>query len=298
MNRTEIIERLKAFPYDPGEYWVLTGGAMVLHGIREETDDIDLGCTTGMADRLEAAGCLYKVTPDGNRWFRVGDDIEVFESWICDRTVLIEGTPVISIPGLIEMKHQLGREKDMKDIELIKAHAGNRLVLLNGPSSAGKSTIAGMLREKLRLRGADPVIISIDDYMKVSTDEEIWEDDVFEIVPDMSRDIIAALRQGKWVIVDHVITSARIYEALLDAADGFPVAGILVTCSLETLKKREKERGNRFTGTAEASFRYLYPREGYDLRIDSGETGPEESTEKIMAYLQENEAGKDRGRAE
>ena len=97
----------------------------------------------------------------------------------------------------------------------------NRLLLLNGPSSAGKSTIAGELQKKLRLYNADPVIISIDDYMKIGTDEEIWEDDVFEVMPDMCRDITPALRQGKWVIVDHVITSERIYDALLDAAAGF-----------------------------------------------------------------------------
>ena len=35
MNKAEIIEKLRAFPYDPGEYWVLAGGAMVLHGIRK-----------------------------------------------------------------------------------------------------------------------------------------------------------------------------------------------------------------------------------------------------------------------
>lgn len=161
----------------------------------------------------------------------------------------------------------------------------NQLVLLNGPSSAGKSTIAGELQQKLRTYGTDPVILSIDDYMKISTDEEIWEDDVFEIMPEMCRDITAALKQGKWVIVDHVITSARIHDALMDAAAGFSVTAVLVTCRLETLLKREKERGNRYAGTAEASFRYLYPKEGYDLRIDSGETGPAVSADKIMEKL-------------
>ena len=160
--------------------------------------------------------------------------------------------------------------------------SGNSLILLNGPSSAGKSTIANELREKLRRRGADPAVISIDNYMKISTDEEIWEDDVFEIVPDMGRDITAALQEGKWVIADHVITSARIYEALLDAAAGFRIITVLVTCSLETLQKREQERGNRFPGSAEASLRFLYPKEGYDLRIDSEQTAPAVSAEKIM----------------
>ena len=164
--------------------------------------------------------------------------------------------------------------------------SGNKLLLLNGPSSAGKSTIANELRRQLRLCGTDPAVISIDDYMKISTDEEIWEDDVFEIMPDMCRDIGAALRQGQWVIVDHVITSERIYDAVLEAAAGFKVTTVLVTCRLETLLKREKERGNRFAGTAEASFQYLYPKEGYDLRIDSEASEPAASAKRIIEMLQ------------
>lgn len=160
-----------------------------------------------------------------------------------------------------------------------------RLILLNGPSSAGKSTIANELRQELRREGADTAVISIDDYMKISTDEEIWEDDVFEIVPDMSRDITAALQEGKWVIADHVITSIRIYEALQAAADGFGMITALVTCSLETLRKRERERGNRFAGSAEASLQYLYPKEGYDLRIDSEQMSPGKAAGTIMAFL-------------
>ena len=163
------------------------------------------------------------------------------------------------------------------------------LILLNGPSSAGKSTIADELRKRLLLYGADPVIVSIDDHMKIPMGEEIWEDDVFEIVPDMNRDIVKALRQGRWVIVDHVITSTRIYEALTDAAAGFRMVKVLVTCSPEILRRREKERGNRFAGSAETSLKYLYPKEGYDLRIDSGETGPAASAESIVGHLrQEN----------
>ena len=160
-----------------------------------------------------------------------------------------------------------------------------QLILLNGPSSAGKSTIARELAQKLRQFGTETVIISIDNYMKLEPGEEIWEDDVFEIMPDMCRDITPALQQGKTVIVDHVITSARIYEALLDAAAGFTVTPVLVTCSVEILRRREKERGDRFPGSAEVSLQYLYPKEGYDLQIDSGETGPEESAEKIMMIV-------------
>ena len=119
MNKAEMTAKLKAFPYDPAEYWVITGGAMVLYGIREESSDIDLGCTAKLADRLEREGYLYKVTDDGNRWFKLGEDIEVFENWLFDKVDHVDGIPVISVQGLIEMKKDLGREKDFRDIALI-----------------------------------------------------------------------------------------------------------------------------------------------------------------------------------
>lgn len=122
MNRNYIIEKLKMFPYDSKDYWVITGAAMVLYGIREVTHDIDMGCTADMADKLEKAGYLYKITSDGNRRFKIGDDIEVFENWLFDKVVTVEGIPVISVKGLMEMKQKLGREKDKRDIRLIEEY--------------------------------------------------------------------------------------------------------------------------------------------------------------------------------
>ncbi len=122
MDRTEILARLRAFPYDREDYWVITGGAMVLYGIREQTHDIDLGCSAGMADALERDGYLYRQMSNGKRWFRYGDAIEVFEEWISDGTEKMEGFRVLSLKGLLEMKQELGREKDLRDIELIREH--------------------------------------------------------------------------------------------------------------------------------------------------------------------------------
>ena len=122
MDKNKIIEKLRAFPYDPKNYWVVTGGAMVLHGIREETPDIDLGCTPEMADRLESEGFLCQKTSDGNRWFKVGSDIEIFENWLYDKVELAGNIPVISLRGLLAMKNDLGRKKDMRDVLLIQKH--------------------------------------------------------------------------------------------------------------------------------------------------------------------------------
>ena len=120
MRKADIIAKLRDFPYGHDDFWLITGGAMVLYGIREVTHDIDLGCTKEMADALEAAGCLYQVMPGGNRWFKCSEDIEVFENWLYDTVVSVDGIPVISIDGLIAMKQRLGREKDLRDIALIQ----------------------------------------------------------------------------------------------------------------------------------------------------------------------------------
>lgn len=121
MDKQGIIRTLKMFPYSRDEYWVITGSAMVLYGIKDKTHDIDMGCTSAMADQLVSEGYPYQLTESGNRSFTYGNDIEIFENWKCGTIEQIDGVPVVSIDGLIEMKQELGREKDLRDIALIKA---------------------------------------------------------------------------------------------------------------------------------------------------------------------------------
>ncbi len=121
MDKQRILNLLSEFPYDRDEYWVITGGAMVLYDIREQTADIDLGCSKRLADHLEADGCLFRRTDNGKRWFKYGKNIEIFEEWLKDTIETVHGFHVVSVKGLIEMKQELGRDKDKKDIELIKA---------------------------------------------------------------------------------------------------------------------------------------------------------------------------------
>ena len=122
MDKSEIVKKLNAFPYSKEDYWVLTGAAMVLYGIKEQTSDIDLGCNQKMADVLEHDGYFFKRTENGNRHFKYGDCIEVFENWINDTVTFVENIQVITVTGLVEIKKELGREKDYKDIELIKGY--------------------------------------------------------------------------------------------------------------------------------------------------------------------------------
>ena len=63
-----------------------------------------------------------------------------------------------------------------------------QIILLNGPSSSGKSTLArtlqGLILEK---RSEIYGIVSIDDFLKMSPTEKIYEDDVFDIIRRLMR---------------------------------------------------------------------------------------------------------------
>ena len=120
MNKADLLRRLEELGFDRGEYWVVSGGAMVLYGLREKTHDLDLGCTTALADRLEGRG--YPVTrfPDGTRKITFAEDVELFENWIYDTVTEVAGIPVISLDGLLAMKRSLDREKDRRDIKQIE----------------------------------------------------------------------------------------------------------------------------------------------------------------------------------
>ena len=119
LDKKQIIARLEELNLDDTKYWVITGGAMVLYGLREQTSDIDLGCTSNLANLLQQEGFPVERMPDGTRKIVVAEDVEIFENWLEDKVERFEGVPVISIQGLIEMKRALGREKDFRDIQLI-----------------------------------------------------------------------------------------------------------------------------------------------------------------------------------
>ena len=157
------------------------------------------------------------------------------------------------------------------------------VIILNGPSSSGKSTLARALRNLIRKKsGYLYEIVSIDDFLKMSVDEAIYEDDVFEISPALIEAALGALRTGSGVIIDHVITSKRIFDGLAESLGDCNMKFIHVTCPREILQAREAERRDRCLGSAEASDEYLFPKDGYDLTVDTHAMSTEECAEQIF----------------
>lgn len=160
-----------------------------------------------------------------------------------------------------------------------------QVILLNGPSSSGKSTVAKALRELiLAKRGERYAVVSIDDFLPMTAQDAIYEDDVFAVSPALCAAVVQALRTGDGVIVDHVITSQRIFEQLTDSLGEHPLRLIRITCPPTVLRERETARGDRCPGSAEASAAWLFPKEGYDLTVDTHGATAEDCAARIFAY--------------
>ena len=161
-----------------------------------------------------------------------------------------------------------------------------RIILLNSPSSSGKSTLASNLQALIKDKNNEEyAIISIDDFLKMSTKEVIYEEDVFDISSKLCDKSIDLLRLNQGIIIDHVITSERIYKHLIESLKLYGIYLVHVTCPLLELKRREEERRNRCLGSAEASYEYLFPKEGYDLTVDTFVSSAKECSLQILEVM-------------
>ena len=159
-----------------------------------------------------------------------------------------------------------------------------QVILLNGPSSSGKSTLAKMLQTLILTdRGEQYEIISIDDFLKMTAQDVIYEEDVFEISQLLCDAAKNAAQTKDGVIIDHVITSKRIFDQLTDALRGFRLRTVCVTCPPEVLQEREAARKDRCPGSAEASAAFLFPKSGYDLTVDTHSRTAAECADRIFA---------------
>lgn len=123
-DKYSLLRRLQELSFSEQEYWVIAGSAMVLHGFRAQTHDIDLGCSTLLADKLEQQDYTVSRYEDGTRKILYSEDVEIFENWVEGTVEIISGVPVVCVDGLIQMKKKLGRDKDLMDIALIEKVRG------------------------------------------------------------------------------------------------------------------------------------------------------------------------------
>jgi len=165
-----------------------------------------------------------------------------------------------------------------------------KIIFLNGVSSAGKSTLAKTLQDKL----SEPFYILANDMF---TNDAVVPDKFINIDADSAyqralKGMYYAVKgfsdAGINTIVDDVLLKENGYDRLnqcVKLLHEYPVLFVHVTCPIDELRRREQNRGDRDIGQSESQIPLLTPQDTYDITVDTYNNIKEECADKIMQLL-------------
>ena len=192
------------------------------------------------------------------------------------------------------------------------------VILVNGPSSAGKTTLCRALQAAIE----DPyLVVAFDDFVFMASPRYFRgadtsrqdEHDAFtalgvemvttsppgaplaviarfgpvfrRILDAMAPAVRALVDGGNSVIFDHVLHDRAMNESCRKAFDGLDVFTVGVTCPIDILEARERERGDRVLGRARGLAGVVHGFLTYDVTVDTGAMTPAACVSAILAAL-------------
>lgn len=171
--------------------------------------------------------------------------------------------------------------------------AKNQIIFLNGVTSSGKSTLAKALQEKLTepyfLFNMDAFVY---DFLPTMLHEKFMVPDsldtntmILQAFSAFHRTSRALSDAGFNLIVDHVFERQEWLDECVELLHDQLVLFVHVTCPIEELRRRERERGDREIGRAENQLLLLCPRDTYDITVDTYNSSIEECVKSIIELL-------------
>lgn len=169
-----------------------------------------------------------------------------------------------------------------------------QVILLNGTSSAGKTSIARSLQALL----SEPyLIVPLDAFLEMFPSallnagniEEIekWAKYMPRLMDGYHRSVMALAKAGNNLIVDHVFEEDGWLQDCVRAATRLNVCYVGVKCPLEVLQEREKVRADRPIGQARYQFTRVHRYDIYDVEIDTSMNSPVEGAMRIVEYMEQ-----------
>ncbi len=163
------------------------------------------------------------------------------------------------------------------------------IILLNGASSSGKSSVGRALLPLL----ADPwFLVPVDaiSAMRSTTHTQaLGAEELGEVLTRTRRGYhraVAALASvGNDVIMDYPLSERWRVDDLLVVLDGYDVTLVEVRCSEEELDRRERRRGDRPAGLATSQTATVHAHGDFDIAVDTTNDSPEACARTIAHRL-------------
>ncbi len=166
------------------------------------------------------------------------------------------------------------------------------VVVLNGTSSSGKTTLARAFQE-----AAGRVFLNFSiDHILYSLPQSAIDSLIagmgirnlpYAALDDAFHACVRELAAlGRDLVIDNAIVTRTQAERLIAAVDGHQVLLVSVWCPQEVLDERDRARGDRLRGLALRQTATIDQWLDYDLRIDTSAVTPSEGAEQIVAALE------------
>lgn len=161
------------------------------------------------------------------------------------------------------------------------------IVILNGPSSSGKTSTAKALQQLI------PGLFHVDlDVFEEMAPQQYFESANAELnrrrfnqMRECMHTFVKALASsGHKVVVDEVV-NALAMPALIRAFSGWNAWLVGVHCSSAALRERERARGDRPLGLAEHQNATIHTDVRYDIEIDTTTFAPLVCAQEIVARM-------------
>jgi chloramphenicol 3-O phosphotransferase len=172
---------------------------------------------------------------------------------------------------------------------------GVRVILLNGTSSAGKTSIAKALQQ---IMDAPYLHVPVDSFGAMAPGPEKlgesgsprWQSVFSRLLSGFHHSLAALAAAGSNLIVDHVLIQGEEPEnwltECLDLLAPFTVYFIGVHCPLEELRRRERARGDRGEGLAEYQLSRVHRHGVYDLEVDTSVLSADQCAVRIKKRVE------------
>ena len=124
MNREEFKAKLDNLKINKSDFCILSGGSLLIQGLREKTNDVDMAMKSEIAKEIG----LYDCPTDEHGLYILEENVQCSDDFEKHDKVLVDGIWCQSLESVLAFKKSMNRPKDQADLEAIE----DRLKLNNG----------------------------------------------------------------------------------------------------------------------------------------------------------------------